>query len=687
MKKSNAMKIRFLYILLFLSLSSFVFSQTYYWYKNQKVHLISTERKFALIEEKEAQKYLSHRQLHKVKKEYHQRETLLWGVFDNWELERLDQSSIVYTAPTYKRLINAEEVFISHLFYVKLKTINDYSLLCKFAQQNNAIIEYHSPYLPLWYVLSCAKTYKNALEMANFFYESGLFSVAEPAFWQKDDRLSAGDPLLEQQWNLNNTGQYNPVYRGIDINYDNVSTIVPQQSDIVVAVIDDGVQLDHPDLSEHIFGEGYDTFSKSSPSVIHGYHGTACAGIIGAISNNGVGVRGIFNGKLMPISNAMGSEQYMYFDRAEGIVYAADNGADVISNSWRCIDNVSVIEDAIEYAIENGRDGLGCVVVFASGNRDTSVVSYPANSDERIIVVGALSPCGERKDSMSCDGVEGWGSQYGHDLDVMAPGVFIPTTDLIGLDGYDLTDYKLDFDGTSAACPHVAAIAGLILSVNPQLTAKQVADIIESTAQKVGGYDYLPKEGRPNGTWNEEMGYGLVDAYAAVLAAQPKYIQNQTYLSGQEVYEYATEITAGYAVTNAKPYGNVVFEAGSDVTLRGMDKVVLKSGFHAKAGSKLHVKVDTPTTTQATATLQRVASKRSSSEDTDSTYEISMYNSIENIETENIISTSIYTISGQLIQTIIGGQHDVTHLPNGMYILQHRMSDGSMKSAKIINSK
>ena len=680
------MKIRFLYILLFLSLSSFVFSQTYYWYKNQKVHLISTERKFALIEEKEAQKYLSYKQLHKVKKEYHQRDTLLWGVFDNWELEQLDQSSIVYTAPTYKRLINAEEVFISHLFYVKLKNINDYSLLCKFAQQNNAIIEYHSSYLPLWYVLSCAKTDKNALEMANLFYESGLFAVAEPAFWQKDDRLSAGDPLLEQQWNLNNTGQYNPIHRGIDINYDNVSTIVPQQSDIVVAIIDDGVQLDHPDLSEHIFGEGYDTFSRSSPSVVHGYHGTACAGIIGAISNNGVGVRGIFNGKLMPISNVMGSEQYMYFDRAEGIVYAADNGADVISNSWRCIDNVSVIEDAIEYAIENGRDGLGCVVVFASGNRDAGVVSYPANSDERIIVVGALSPCGERKDSISCDGVEGWGSQYGHDLDVMAPGVFIPTTDLIGLDGYNLTDYNLDFDGTSAACPHVAAIAGLILSVNPQLTAKQVADIIESTTQKVGGYDYVPTEDRPNGKWNEEMGYGLVDAYAAVLAAQPKYIQNQTYQSGQEVYEYATEIIAGYSVTDSKPYGHVILEAGSDVTYRAMERVVLQPGFHAKVGSKLHIKVDKPTTTPSTSEHQHVAPRELVTPTNETDDNTTNNNSLKNVENEAIVSTSIYTISGQLIQTFSGGLPNVAHLPNGMYILQHHMDNGSVKNKKIANT-
>ena len=103
------------------------------------------------------------------------------------------------------------------------------------------------------------------------------------------------------------------------------------------------------------------------------------------------------------------------------------------------------------------------------------------------------------------------------------------------------------------------------------------------------------------------------------------------------------------------------------------------------AGSKLHIKVDTPTTTQSASSPHRIAPHSSSApiNDTDSTDESVTNNSLENVESEVIISTSIYTISGQLLQTIAGGQHDATHLPNGMYILQHRMSDGSVKNEKI----
>jgi len=120
--------------------------------------------------------------------------------------------------------------------------------------------------------------------------------------------------------------------------------------------------------------------------------------------------------------------------------------------------------------------------------------------------------------------MEGFGSNYGPKLDIMAPGVEILATDLLGSFGYTDDDYNdvvgEFFSGTSAAAPHVAGVAGLILSVNPYLTQKQVGDIIEQTAQKIGGYEYEIAPNRPNGTFHIEMGYGALDAGKAVALAK-----------------------------------------------------------------------------------------------------------------------------------------------------------------------
>lgn len=233
----------------------------------------------------------------------------------------------------------------------------------------------------------------------------------------------------------------------------------------------------------------------------------------------------------MSISNSLAGSPDSRQKRADGFNYAWRNGASVISNSWSSSVQYEILDDAISAALTNGRNGLGCVVAFASGN-DNSSVNYPANSNPDILVVGAMSPCGQRKNPNSCDG-EGWGSNYGSTLDVVAPGVLIPTTDITGSAGYTTGDYVSNFNGTSSACPHVAGVAALILSVNPNLSQKQVANIIEKTAQKVGGYNYSTTSGRSNGTWNNEMGYGLINAFAAV--ASIVQFNNQTVSANKTV--------------------------------------------------------------------------------------------------------------------------------------------------------
>jgi subtilisin family serine protease len=99
-------------------------------------------------------------------------------------------------------------------------------------------------------------------------------------------------------------------------------------------------------------------------------------------------------------------------------------------------------------------------------------------------------------------------------LDIVAPGTYIYTT-AAGITG----NYDPFFSGTSAAAPHVTDVAALILSANPNLTQQQVVNRIERSAKKVGGYSYATTSGRPNEMWNNQMGYGLIDAHAALTSA------------------------------------------------------------------------------------------------------------------------------------------------------------------------
>ncbi|GHT26144.1 hypothetical protein FACS189430_12600 [Bacteroidia bacterium] len=244
------------------------------------------------------------------------------------------------------------------------------------------------------------------------------------------------DPDWNQQWGLSNVGQYGGT-NGIDIKACNAWSF-STGSNITVAVIDHGIELNHPDLVGNIHPQSYDTHTGTSPSIVRGDHGTACAGIIGAIRNNNNGISGVApNSQLMSISNSLTlSTPNIQQHLAAGINWAWSNGSDVISNSWghNALQS-ALITDAINNAVIQGRNGLGCVVVFASGNDNASSVSYPA-SLANVIAVGAISPCGQRKSPTSCDG-ENWGSNYGTNLSVVAPGVLIPTTDRQGTNGYN----------------------------------------------------------------------------------------------------------------------------------------------------------------------------------------------------------------------------------------------------------
>lgn len=365
------------------------------------------------------------------------------------------------------------------------------------------------------------------INSANQLYETGDVFYSIPVFCIEDPFQSN---YYSQQWGLKNTGQDGGL-QGIDIN---VEAAWPSDSGqgITVAILDNGVELTHPDLLANLVtGYGYGS-AGSNGGDASSYHGTCCAGIVAATNNN-EGVKGVaFSSKIMPIKIGVGRTLSM--DSAVvGIQYAYTHGADVINCSF----SVSIANNglptlemmpslqALSNARTYGRNGKGCVIVCSSGNGNENFVNFPANQEGNL-AVGAIDRCGIRsggKFAMSTtEGAEqcdAWkndykGSCYGYALDVVAPGSSCYTTTVN-------SDYDT-FGGTSAACPYVSGVAALVLSANPGLSELEVRNIICSTTTKSRSdvYTYATDPYHPLGTWNERVGYGLVNAYFAVQAAQ-----------------------------------------------------------------------------------------------------------------------------------------------------------------------
>ena len=407
------------------------------------------------------------------------------------------------------------------------------------------------------YLLTLQGIEDKSIQVANMLYETGLVASAQPDFYLTTELCN---PYYCYQWGLHNTGQYGLAYSGIDIKAPEAWDIT-RGNNVKVAVIDCGVDLTHPDLYNNLL-PGYDatdinggTYGGCSIDIESG-HGTACAGIIAAEDNN-IGIVGIASSsKIIPIRAGTMNNNHLF-------VYSHSQMADAINKAWNDSDanvlsislplaNVSIINSAINNALTFGRNNKGCVISASAGNYYSDEqnpiysVYYPA-SDSHVIAVGAMSTCGERCSFVSCEGETGWGSCYGTELSVVAPGTLIPTTDIQDIYGYNPTkplhvslgaldtisefsdlNYTKWFAGTSAAAPHVSGVAALMLSVNPNLTSAQVKDIIEQTAQRVrdvnedpvnGLYSYTESSDHPNGPWNIQMGYGLVNAHAAVMEA------------------------------------------------------------------------------------------------------------------------------------------------------------------------
>ena len=302
-----------------------------------------------------------------------------------------------------------------------------------------------------------------------------------------------------------------------------------------IAIIDTGVDYNHEDLQSKIWvnsGEisgngidddnngyiddynGFDFFNgtlqnpslpfnkdtnkwvnDSNAAIDDHAHGTCVAGIAGAISNNSVGVAGIdWNAKIVPLK-ALGSDGSGYIsDIVVAIQYAADNNIAVVNLSLISDSYSSSLESIVNYAY-----GKGVIIAAAAGNDDSSNVLYPAKFTN-VLAVGASNSSDQKITPSMTGGI--WGSNYGPELDVVAPGINLYTTDISGVGGYSNGNYLFDFGGTSGATPHVAGEAALLKAFFPSFSNSQIMSKIKSGADNIDSvnpsYSGLLGNGRIN---------------------------------------------------------------------------------------------------------------------------------------------------------------------------------------------
>ncbi len=310
----------------------------------------------------------------------------------------------------------------------------------------------------------------------HYYYMTNVSTNAAPApVTAPNDALYA-----KYQWNL-------PIM-GTELGWE----LSRGSANVQVAVVDTGVDFNHPDLQGHLL-DGINVIDQSSAPRDDVGHGTHVAGIIAALVDNAEGVAGItWYNPILPVKVLDETGAGNTYSVAQGIIWATDHGARVINMSLGNYADAQFLHDAIKYAFD--RD---VVIVAASGNDNTERPGFPAAYPE-VFAVAAMD--GNRAKASF--------SNYGDYIDAAAPGVNIASTYLQG-------QYAA-MSGTSMASPHAAALAALIRSINPQLTNTEVMDIMRQTAIDLG-----PKGKDPY------FGYGQIDVAAALQRANPVRASNQ----------------------------------------------------------------------------------------------------------------------------------------------------------------
>jgi len=365
------------------------------------------------------------------------------------------------------------------------------------------------------------------------------------------------DPRFDALWGLHNTGQTGGLIDA-DIDASEAWSISTGNREVVVAVIDTGVDYNHEDLAANMWinvaevpgnridddGNGYIddiygydfAYNDADPMDGH-YHGTHCAGTVGAAGGNGIGVVGVNHAvQIMAVKFLNDFGWGTTSDAVEAIMYAVDNGAHILSNSWGGGGRSAALEDAIVYANEHN-----ALFVAAAGNdrRDTDIwPNYPSGYEVPNVMSIAATDHNDQLASFS-----NWGLTT---VDLGAPGVNILST---------TPDNSYDsLDGTSMATPHVSGVAALLKGHNPGLGALDLKDAIMETVDSVAALDGITVTG------------GRLNAEKALANVPPGWINVKGELSGEIEPGSSVELTVYL-------YGKSVGMSEADITIATNDPV------------------------------------------------------------------------------------------------------------------
>ena len=389
----------------------------------------------------------------------------------------------------------------------------------------------------------------------NINFESGIPAYETLLDWDKTGKLwgfyperssinqlryEPNDPLYisGDQWHLDNYGQKNG-NSYIDINpqkaWDNYTG-----NGIYIGIIDDGIDYNNPDLSANFVNslsydycdDDDDVFpSDSDNNGEVDWHGTAVAGISSAKGNNSLGITGVaYNSNLIGIrlvADSCSTASSWDSSEASALTHELEM-VDIYTNSWGPSDSGNILGDigplalaALEKGVNEGRDGLGSVYVWAAGNghqnRDNSNKDAYANS-RYTVAVGAINWKGERTEYSEPGSNIMLVAPSHNSSDWIDPGIY--STDISGAQGHNSTDYLNNMGGTSASTPMVAGVIALMLEANPDLTWRDIQHILVRTSKKVDSSDSGWFKTFEDRDYNHQYGYGLVDASSAVKMAE-----------------------------------------------------------------------------------------------------------------------------------------------------------------------